>query len=83
VIVWRSIFVFPVVMLLLGLNRLLRAVSNAAHRVAERLAEASDAMFVWGDPADVTGYRARAQDLSARRKLAIEKSSAEYERWMA
>jgi hypothetical protein len=76
-------FVFPAIALLLGLNWLLRGVSNTAHRVAERVSDASDAVFAWGDPADVTGYRARAQDLNARRKLAIEKSSAEYQRWMA
>ena len=44
-IVWRSMFVFPVVTALLGLNRLLRAVAGTAHRVAERVADASDAVF--------------------------------------
>jgi hypothetical protein len=83
VIVWRSMFVFPVVTALLGLDRLLRAVGGAAHRVAERVSDASDAVFAWGDPQDLTGHQARVQDLNARRKLAIEKSYAEYERWMA
>jgi hypothetical protein len=83
VIVWRSLVLFPVVTLMHGLHRVLRVVGSASHRFAERVSDASDTALAWSDPEDVTGHRAWVRDLKIRRKQALQKSYAEYERWMA